>query len=112
MPGYEPASIRFWRYVRKTESCWHWIGATGDTGYGRFNTGVSGGHRAVYSHRYAWERLRGPIPVGLVLDHLCGNRLCVNPDHLEPVTMYENTRRGNRHRPSIAVDQVDELRLF
>jgi hypothetical protein len=50
--------------------------------------------RAVRAHRYAYEQLVGPIPEGLVLDHLCRNRLCINPLHLEPVTIGENIRRG------------------
>ncbi|MEU5322933.1 HNH endonuclease signature motif containing protein [Streptomyces sp. NPDC021056] len=48
----------------------------------------------VLAHRYAWELLREPIPAGLVIDHLCRNRRCVNPGHLEVVTLAENTRRG------------------
>lgn len=46
------------------------------------------------AHRYVYESIRGPIPEGLVLDHLCRNTSCVNPDHLEPVTYGENFRRG------------------
>jgi hypothetical protein len=49
---------------------------------------------SVSPHRFAYELLVGPIPAGLVLDHLCRNRLCVNPNHLEPVTNSENPRRG------------------
>lgn len=45
-------------------------------------------------HRVAWEELRGPIPDGMELDHLCRNRACCNPDHLEPVSHAENVRRG------------------
>lgn len=48
----------------------------------------------VYAHRHAYEQANGPIPDGLVLDHLCRNRWCCNPDHLEPVTNEENIRRG------------------
>lgn len=49
----------------------------------------------VYAHRFSYELHVGPIPEGLVIDHLCRNRLCVNPDHLEPVTSQENVRRGH-----------------
>ena len=109
----EQPRIRFWRFVRKTETCWIWRGALSDVGYGRFNTGVDGGRRAMYSHRYAWELAHGQIPDGFVLDHLCGVRSCCNPDHLEMVTMNENARRGARHRQAFApVDVVDDLRLF
>ncbi len=69
--------------------CWLWYGATGD-GYGLF--GVK--RRLVKAHRFSYEKHRGAIPKGMVLDHLCRNRSCVNPDHLEVVTFKENVLRG------------------
>jgi hypothetical protein len=83
---------RFWSYVEKTEDCWLWVGAIGSSGYGRLK--VAG--RDVGAHRFAFELLVGPIPEGLTIDHLCRNRPCVKPDHLEPVTLAENTRRANK----------------
>lgn len=74
-----------------SDGCWEWIGARGGHGYGNF--GVGG--RTVRPHRYVYELLVGPIPAGFELDHLCRNRLCVRPDHLEPVTRRENTLRGD-----------------
>ena len=61
-----------------------------EQGYGR--TRVGG--RKVMAHRFIYEIARGKVPPGLVLDHLCRNRSCVNPDHLEPVTHRENILRG------------------
>jgi len=73
-----------------TESgCWVWLGSE-TCGYGRFR--VPEGN--LLAHRYAYMKLRGPIPDGLHLDHLCRVRLCVNPAHLEPVTNKENIHRG------------------
>lgn len=71
------------------DGCWLWTAAL-ITGYGSFWDGV----RTVLAHRWSWEAANGAIPEGLVLDHLCRNRRCVNPDHLEPVTAPENTLRG------------------
>lgn len=80
----------FWDKVEITPSCWIWHGATDSGGYGRLTRkGVN-----FSSHRYAYEFLIGPIPSGLLLDHLCRVRLCVNPIHLEPVTRKVNNRRG------------------
>lgn len=85
-----PTAERFWRFVRKTDSCWLWTGCT-SRAYGMFQ--ISRSIPRVYSHRFAYELLVGPIPEGLELDHLCNNPLCVNPAHLQPVTHAENCRR-------------------
>lgn len=97
-------AARFWAKVDKGDpaGCWRWT-ASGVHGYGQFS--VAGA--LILAHRYSWELLRAPIPAGLTLDHLCHtnstdcpggkscpHRACVNPDHLEPVTMYENLRRA------------------
>ena len=90
---------RFWAKVEKTESCWLWTGAIQPTGYGYFatpDTRPGRRQRHAYAHRLAYELLRGPIPEGLTIDHLCRVRRCVNPDHLEPVTIQENIRRQLR----------------
>lgn len=115
MPAAEPPNIRFWRKVVKTETCWVWRGALDDLGYGRFSVGRTGSspfRRQVRAHRYAWELDRGPIPEGLVIDHLCGRRSCVNPDHLEPVTIEENTRRGGRKLVDAQIEEPVQLALF
>lgn len=73
------------------DACWLWTSShrTRD-GYGR--KWVKG--KRVMAHRWMYERHIGPIPNGMQLDHLCRVRLCVNPRHLEPVTLQENRRRG------------------
>ena len=80
---------RFWEKVAKV-GCWEWLAGVDKAGYGVFSWNGRSGR----AHRYAWELLRGPIPEGLHIDHLCRNRACVNPDHLEPVSQAENNRRG------------------
>ena len=74
------------------ESCWQWIAAIQGAGYGTvWNKQTK---KVVLAHRYVYELVKGEIPDGLTLDHLCRNRACVNPDHLEPVSMKENILRG------------------
>lgn len=76
-------------HVEPNSGCWLWAGSTRD-GYGRF---LHDG-RFVQAHRWSYERVIGAVPEGLQLDHLCRTRCCVNPAHLEPVTLEENVRRG------------------
>jgi HNH endonuclease len=68
--------------------CWIWIGKRRRNGYGEASNPQRLAHRVIY------ELMHGKIPRGLQIDHLCRNRWCVNPSHLEPVTIKENLRRG------------------
>jgi len=84
---------RFWAKVRKTKTCWTWQGSCTRGGYGQF--GLS--RKVVYAHRVAFAiKHKRFLDPDKVLDHLCQNRICVNPDHLDEVTMRENLRRGSK----------------
>lgn len=86
-PLNETEVMRFWMWVKKTDSCWNWQGATNSHGYGR--TKKLGGSEN-YAHRVSWMLANGPMPEGLVIDHKCHNTACVNPEHLQAVTHKEN----------------------
>lgn len=82
---------RFAEKIATTDSgCVVWIASRNNSGYGTFNVGV----RSTVAHRWSYEYHVGPIPDGLDLDHLCRNRACVYPEHLEPVTTSANLLRG------------------
>jgi hypothetical protein len=91
-----PLAERFWSKVDKSDphGCWMWTASLNRGGYGQFI--VMRGSRGYPkpAHRVAWEFLRGEIPGDLVVDHLCRNRACVNPGHMELVTNDENIKRG------------------
>lgn len=81
-------------YIVEATGCWHWMKARTTTGYGHFSIA-----RVYYqAHRIAYILHRGTVPTDMFLDHLCRNRWCVNPAHLEIVTHQENVRRGVRTR--------------
>lgn len=92
---------KLWERIRQSGSCWLWTGITtkaagadrGKRKASRYGILYFDG-RLYRAHRTMWELLRDQIPDGYVIDHLCGNTLCVNPSHLEPVTNKENIRRG------------------
>tara|TARA_R110000851_G_scaffold156925_1_gene299466 strand:+ start:43 stop:492 length:450 start_codon:yes stop_codon:yes gene_type:complete len=77
---------RFWNKVNKTEDCWEWTSSKTKKGYGEFSYN-SATKRA---HRLSYEDINGKIPEGLEIHHICNNRICVNPKHLEAVTHLAN----------------------
>lgn len=83
---------RFWSKVDKTGVCWIWKAYRANTGYGQFGMGS----KVLSSHRVSYELANGPIPEGMVIDHKCHDRACVNPDHLRAVSYKQNAehRRG------------------
>lgn len=100
----ERVKERFFAKVEKTDTCWNWTGARtarrperpqapAKPGYGSIN--ING--RPFYAHRASWLMHNGPLIPGLVIDHLCENTLCVNPEHLQQVTNQENSMRSPRH---------------
>lgn len=84
-----PLADRLWGRVNKTQGCWLWTGQRLSSGYGHIALGGRDAGKALV-HRLVYELEVGPIPEGLILDHICRTRLCCNPDHLQPVTNSHN----------------------
>lgn len=85
---------RFWSKVTVAGCCWWWDSGKLPSGYGTFRARCGGNQTmGLYAHRVSWELVFDRIPEGLEIDHLCENRSCVNPLHMEVVTHAENMRR-------------------
>lgn len=97
-----------WYDVDESSGCWIWNRAKISTGYGALRRKG----RTMLAHRWVYERLVGPIPEGLTLDHVkargCISTACVNPAHLEPVTQAENNRRSSRAK--LTASDVEAIR--
>lgn len=87
---------RFWEKVdrRLDDECWPWLASLTNSGYGSMMLD----DKPEGAHRISYELLRQEIPEGMVIDHLCGNRWCVNPWHMDVVTQSENIRRSKPDR--------------
>lgn len=88
------------RFDVEPSGCWRWTGMVDRLGYGRYRIGKSGPTRS--AHRVVWEEVVGDLTDDMELDHLCRNRTCVNPDHLEPVDHQTNCQRAVDARKVVA----------
>jgi len=91
---YAPIEWKFWAKVRIQPGCWKWSGSLAGGGYGRI--AVNG--KMCWAHRISYEWMVGKIPEGMEVDHKCGNRWCVNPEHLRPCTLAQNQRNRGLQR--------------
>ncbi len=84
---------KFFEKINITPTCWEWLAYKDKDGYGNFRFD----YKMYQAHRFSYLLYKGEIPKGLQLDHLCRNRSCVNPEHLEAVSCKENVNRGINH---------------
>ena len=90
MTPFKPWEQRYWENVEISDNgCWNWIASKGKP-YGQISINLKDNS----VHRVMWEQTREKIPSGISIDHLCRNTKCVNPIHMEPVTIGENVLRG------------------
>lgn len=105
---------RFWRKVRKTDTCWVWEGTKRPHGYGSIQEGGRDS-RTISAHRYSYEIHKGRIPDGMFVMHSCDNPSCVNPDHLSIGTPSENTqdmiRKGRKRTVAPLGDDNGKAKL-
>jgi hypothetical protein len=101
-----PVLIRY--EIDRETGCWEWRGQR-TRGYGRCKVSDGTG-RTVQAHRVFYEHHVGAIPEGHDIHHRCGNRGCVNPEHLEPLTRAQNTRRKPNAHLLLTWDEADEIR--
>lgn len=87
---------QFFARVRKTASCWLWVGSKVPSGYGSFGFIVDGFRTTIRAHRMGWHILKGPAPPGLLGCHICDIRDCVNPDHIFWGTQSDNMQDCSR----------------
>jgi hypothetical protein len=93
-----------------TSGCWLWIGALSKCGYGLVRVIRNGKQSSTTAHRFVYEKYRGLVPAGMELDHLCRNRACVNPDHVQPVSGAVNVHRGANAK--LTDKMVEEIRVL
>lgn len=106
-----PEDAKFTMRDRRVEpcpmtGCWLWTGSLSRGGYGECHAEGASCRKA---HRMVWQRLVGPIPDGMVLDHICRERSCVNPDHLRVVTRRQNALENSLGLTAINAKRVDCL---
>jgi hypothetical protein len=120
-PGFLPKPVeeRFWNLVEEPydshNDCWFWKGSKDRKNYGRFylDSSLAKPRRYVSAHKFCWNFFNGPVPGGLEIDHLCRNRACVNPMHLEAVPHRVNIQRsplvGALCRKKLIVQQATRI---
>jgi hypothetical protein len=84
----------------RDNDCWVWLGTTNDKGYAQM---IGDNGRPIAAYRVSYQEFIGPIPDGMEIDHLCSNRKCINPKHLEAVTHYENILRGGNAAKEVCI---------
>jgi len=95
MPSFNE---RFWSKIDKSGECWEWTGTRHPRGYGYINGEANGRKTPVLVHRVSYEMHHGPIAEGVVIDHICHNTSCVNPDHLRAVSQKQNVENQGSTR--------------